>query len=381
MRSPLLTAVICLTALLGSLAARAQDTAFEAKVQVMDLLDAESTADRIGACTEGAELAPKHVDVEIGIDDQGKLTDLAVAPELGTEAEECVRAALSGLSFPVVEGGLSVSHRIKLKAPAAAEDEDEEPAAPPAPGEFTDPDASRIVYAQTGIPREEGVFDATAHNLGFWVAEYGVHENVAIGLKFLLPIGFIALNPNIRTGFQAAEKVWLGAAVNFLYFSPYIDVGDGNDFDVLTYGGTLSLSAGDDTFLFNFAFTGQGATVIPEGDPNNTEGFFLPQLGVSIRLHEMVKLNVELSTPLVTDEDFMSELAGRFWLVMYGLRIHGSWIYGDISFIWPAQEGVWDDFMKYMPMGIPMLSFGFQLGGGDDSNDDSEDEPDEDDPS
>jgi hypothetical protein len=48
------------------------------------------------------------------------------------------------------------------------------------------------------------------------------------------------------------------------------------------------------------------------------------------------------------------------WLILYGLRISGDTLYGDISFIWPAMKDAWT-FMKYMPMGMPMLSFGFQL--------------------
>ena len=56
------------------------------------------------------------------------------------------------------------------------------------------------------------------------------------------------------------------------------------------------------------------------------------------------------------------EFGGRIWVIMYGIRIHGESLYGDISFVWPAFEDAWE-FMKYMPMGFPMLSFGFQIGG------------------
>jgi len=359
------TSITCTAALLVPLVAAAETSQFEARVQAVDLLDSDEVADKITACAEGEEAAPEHVDVEVTVDDQGALAGVALLPELGARFASCVRDALAGLAFPTVTGGFTASHRIKLGHAAAATAAPEEPAAEPGSGEFADPDPSRVVYGQTAIPRQQGVFNATVHDLGYWVLEYGVHENVAVGLKLILPIGFVAFTPNIRTGFQVGDNVWLGGSVNYTFLTPYIE--DGGDFYFMSYGGTLSLSAGSDKFLFNFALTGQGVTVMQEDDPTANEGFFLPQLGFSVRLHEMVKLNAEISTPLVTDDQFMSEQAGRVWIIMYGIRIHGDNLYGDISFVWPAFEDAWE-FMRYVPMGFPMLSFGFKIGGGDDDD-------------
>jgi hypothetical protein len=319
----------------------------------------------VADCTAALEPAPDHVDVEVTVDDQGTLTDLALAPDPGGEVTACIRAALADLEYPAVAEGFTASHRIKIERAEAGEEPDEagEEEAGPSPGAdgFADPDPSRIVYAQTAIPREEGVFDATVHNLGYWVLEYGVHENVAIGLKLILPIGFVAFTPNLRTGFQVSDNVWLGGAVNYTFLTPYIE---GDDFYFMSYGGTLSLSAGSDSFLFNFALTAQGVTILEPDEDAVNEGFFLPQTGVSIRLHEKVKFNLELAPPLTTSESYMEEFGGRVWIVMYGIRIHGESLYGDISFVWPAFEEAWE-VMKYVPMGFPMLSFGFQIGGGD----------------
>jgi hypothetical protein len=354
--------------LLAPCATFGDEATFQAKVEAADLLDSKEVAVKIQDCTAKADPAPDHVDLEVAVDAEGEIAGLALAPALSEEIRACVRDALDPLGFPAVADGFTVNHRIAIERTDEPEPVEETAEAEPEPEGFSDPDPTRIVYAQTAIPREEGVFNATVHDLGYWVLDYGVHQNVALGLKLVLPIGIVAFMPNLRTGFQVGEKVWLGGSVNYTFLMPYVDDSAG-EFYLMTYGGTLSLSVGSDTFLFNFAFTSQGVTILQQDDPMTNEGLFLPQLGASIRLHEKVKLNLELAPPLTTDADYMEDYGGRMWIAMYGIRIHGDYLYGDISFVWPIFEDAWE-FMKYLPMGMPLLSFGFQVGGGDDGEGD-----------
>jgi hypothetical protein len=85
----------------------------------------------------------------------------------------------------------------------------------------------------------------------------------------------------------------------------------------------------------------------------------LPGLGGSIQVSTRVKLNLEgyvITTP--RKNKFV-----RAGAVLYGVRIfsRNGDMFGDISFLAPIYNGIKDDLYKYLPLGIPILAFGFSF--------------------
>jgi hypothetical protein len=94
--------------------------------------------------------------------------------------------------------------------------------------------------------------------------------------------------------------------------------------------------------------------VAADGEDRETTWIALPNLGFGWRFSKRLKLNVELYAPQLGE----IEDNGQIWALMYGLRIFGQKIYGDVSFVLPFFPDSWEVF-KYMPIGAPLLSFGF----------------------
>lgn len=114
------------------------------------------------------------------------------------------------------------------------------------------------------------------------------------------------------------------------------------------------MTVGRDPFMFNASFLAQAMGASGVDDPIL---FMLPNIGMSARVGRKVKLNFEYHLPLIPEVDSLDE----FWgIVGYGVRILGERIYGDISFFCPIFDGA-EELYRYLPLGIPMLSFGFQF--------------------
>ena len=77
-----------------------------------------------------------------------------------------------------------------------------------------------------------------------------------------------------------------------------------------------------------------------------------PNAGLTARLTRRVRLNLEVYT-FLGDHSYNGEL----WAVLYGVRVHGDRMYGDISFVIPIFPDA-DELLQYVPIGIPMLTFG-----------------------
>jgi len=358
----------------GQTEAQEKPDNLDVKLKTLDILESDEIAAAIGACIEKDPALPKRLslEIEVGIDGRARLANLA--PQLGPQAKQCIEKLIAATHFAGGSEAYRVIHRFGRLQPCPVAPAPGKAAAPPGPqpvpvagkevkekahqareiAGLTDRDNGRIVYMPTAIPRPRGKFNATAHDIGFWQLEYGVTDNFDLGGQFLLPITVFSIAPNMRFGFKLRDKVWLGGYATFGLFIPYIE---GIDFEAIFYGGGLTLTAGDNKFLFNAGLVALGITAF-SSDESETRALLLPNAGLSIRLSSMVRLNFELVPPLMPSVDAADDAS--LWLILYGLRISGDTLYGDISFIWPAMKDAWT-FMKYMPMGMPMLSFGFQL--------------------
>lgn len=119
------------------------------------------------------------------------------------------------------------------------------------------------------------------------------------------------------------------------------------------YGGGPMLTIGNSRRAINFSVLTYGATF------KEFSGYaVLPGVGGSIQVSNRVKLNLEGFAIMTPDLEKLVP-AGA---ILYGVRIFsesGS-VFGDISFLAPIFKGA-GDMYRVIPMGIPVLAFGFSF--------------------
>jgi hypothetical protein len=229
-----------------------------------------------------------------------------------------------------------------------------------------EPDPTRVVYGPTAFGRRAGTFNGTIYNVVYWLLDYGISENVEVGFHTVPPIGVVGVLPHVKVTFPLGSAARLGLYATGGVIYPYID----NDEDVhlLLYGGGPVLTFGDPDLLLNLSVMVNGGSIGEKdiiygtlGAPEDTKFDYshawtvTPNLGFGWRFHDWMKLNAELFVPSSND----SNINGKLWVLLYGVRMFGDSIYGDINFVLPFWPEMWD-IMKYMPIGFPLLSFGFQ---------------------
>ena len=232
---------------------------------------------------------------------------------------------------------------------------------------FPDPESPRVIYGSTAFIREKGLWDWTITQLGLWNFDYGVTDWLEVGVLAAPPIVFFTAFPHVKIGTQLSKNVSIAVKVTGGLAYPYMEEIEGH-FGI--FGGGPILTIGNADMAFNISWPVYAVTVVEHDkvryDPvtyessapeNEYETFWLmlPHIGFSARVHKRIKLNFELYA--VAAEGF--EYSGEFWLFMYGIRIMGKRIFGDINFVVPLFEDS-DEVLQYMPIGYPLLQFGFQ---------------------
>jgi hypothetical protein len=242
-----------------------------------------------------------------------------------------------------------------------------QPTPPPHVESGIDPDSARVIYGPTAFRRGRHRWNWTIQNLGLWNLDVGITDNLQLGLITAPPAGALAFWPQLRAGGALGEKVEMAVQVGAGAFWPFISNGD--NWHAVVYGGGPVLTIGSPKLLFNIGVPVYGVSVGSErysyGKSPYSYGkemaydnhwFVIPNLGFSAQVAKRIKLSLELHTPL-GDHD----MNGKLWVILYGMRIFGERIYGDISFVIPAYPGA-DQILKYVPIGFPLLGFGFQWG-------------------
>jgi hypothetical protein len=213
-----------------------------------------------------------------------------------------------------------------------------------------DPEATRVIWGLTALGREPGEGSWNIFNLGVWDFDYGVNENLQIGITTMVPIVFFAAVPHVKFNVPINDNV--NFAINTTAGGLICYIGS-CDLFVAVYGGGPILSIGTPKMLFNLNFPILGVTT-----NDDTDWLAIPSIGFAAQLSRRVKINLELYCPIA---GFMDNGIGKgeFWLLLYGIRIFGEKIYGDISFALPIFEHM-GDILEYTPFGFPLLGFGFQ---------------------
>ena len=213
-----------------------------------------------------------------------------------------------------------------------------------------DPEATRVIWGLTALGREPGEGSWNIFNLGVWDFDFGISENLQIGITTMVPIVFFAAIPHVKINLPINENVNLAINGTAGVLLCYIG---GCDLFVAVYGGGPVLTIGSPELLFNLNFPIYGVTT-----NDDTNWLAAPSIGFSAQVSRRVKINLELYCPLA---GFMDNGIGKgeFWLFLYGIRLFGEQIYGDISFALPIFEGM-GNILEFTPFGFPLLGFGFQ---------------------
>jgi hypothetical protein len=206
-------------------------------------------------------------------------------------------------------------------------------------------DPTRVIYGPTAFTRPPGVIGFNAFELGSGTLDFGVSENLQLGVQSAIPIGFLALGGLIKLGVKFKGGA-VGLRGNALVIKPLADVEA-----ILLYGAGPILTIGDYENYFNFSVPFYGVTV--EG---SSAGLALPNLGGSIRVSGATRLSAELFLPAGLGDQ--ADLAlGDFMALLWGVRVFGDNVWGDIALLDPICDGC-AEIYQYIPLGIPFLNFG-----------------------
>ena len=212
-----------------------------------------------------------------------------------------------------------------------------------------DPEIGRVQWTPTAFIRPEGVGNWSVYNLGYHRFNWGVHPNIDAGGGVLLPAGVLGFMPDVKFGFAASDLVNLGGAVQAGFFFPFID---GSDLTILTLGGSVIATIGTPDIFLNLAVSGFFIRLPNEDD---TLKIVMPHIGFSARMARRLRFNVELLSVFGTELEF-----GDVWPVLYGFRIFGENMFGDVGFVIPIFDGV-GEILEVIPLGFPMLTFGMNF--------------------
>ncbi len=275
---------------------------------------------------------------------------LVLAPKIG---DDTVARAVGRVAANDADPSVVAAARAALAAtPASAPQEPTKPTA--SRWRKADPAAARLIYTPTAFTLPKRTWAATSYDIGHWSLAVGVHDNVELTFQTSIPVMFVHLGPGVKVSYPVSDLVRIGAWLNTQFLIPYIE--DVNDAFVIAVGGGPLVSVGNRDMAFNVGVMSYGLWV---GEDFHSVYVIDPTIGGSIRVSKRVKLNLELHVPLLGAEgNFWDEEAGKIWALLYGVRIFGDRLYGDVAFVWPIFEQCWE-VMKYVPVGFPLLAFGF----------------------
>ena len=321
---------------------------------MVDVIRAASASDRAAAAAELGrrrvlEAAPLLI-AAVRTDPDAAVRFAALHALEGLREQQGVEETLRAVSKDSADEAmrLEATRILSLMEEARAER-----AAPWSRYRRLDPDQARAIYSHTAFPTPSGTLVGKSYNIGHWNFKYAINRNVELGGHVSVPVFFIHLGPIVK--FQGQVNDWFHVGGFAQVHAAFSYMGDGAAY--FAYGGGPILTFGNPDLSLSVSAFIHGHHL--DGDTEESWSV-VPMLSGAARVHRMVKLVAELWIPVVGTADEIVPLSGELAILMYGIRLFSDQIFGDISFLWPIREGVWD-FMQYMPMGIPLLNFGFAI--------------------
>lgn len=355
--------VILLIACVGTLPAQTFGQTFgvedmevrpETEQLMVELIRGESAPDRAAAAEElgsrrAAEAAPVLL-AAVRTDPSPDVRLAAVRALEGFRTQEGVEETLRALAKDSSEEALRAEARRILDI---VDEDRAERAAPWSRYRRLDPDQARAIYSHTAFSTPTGTFIGKSYNIGHWNFKYAVNRNVEVGGHLSVPVFFVHFGPFVKVTGQVNDWFSVGGFAQVHAAFSYMD--DGGAY--FAYGGGPMASFGNPDLNLTVSAFIHGHHL----DGADEESWsVVPMISGAARVHRMVKLIVELWIPVVGTPREVLPMSGELAVLMYGIRLFGDEIFGDISFLWPITEDAWD-FMQYMPMGIPLLNFGFAI--------------------
>jgi len=189
-------------------------------------------------------------------------------------------------------------------------------------------------------------------DLGLQRFDYSLTDNVQLGVSALLPIGILAVMPEVKVGFEVAENLHLAATARAgVLLGP-------TDEPVFTFGGNAMVTYGTaDSHLT----AGIHAYAVPvPGLDGDVVWAVHPSFGGVLRVAEFALLHLDLGPIFAGKAGHAGppEISADIWAIKYGVRFHGDNWFGDVAFVVPASED-WGTVARILPLGIPALSFGY----------------------
>jgi hypothetical protein len=217
----------------------------------------------------------------------------------------------------------------------------------------SDPDQGRLVYTHNAFAGRPKTFSAKAFNIGHWSLKYALNEHVEVGGHVSVPVFLVHFGPFVRARTRINDWLNIGGFAQVHAIFGYEDM---EEIQAVFYGGGPIVTFGNPDLSLTVTAFVHGQHVKNLDDAWSV----VPVIAVGVRVHRIVKIIAEGWLPIGGVQDRLWQGVGELGMLIYGVRIFNEKIYGDISFLWPFHEKSWE-FMKYMPMGIPILNFGFTI--------------------
>ncbi len=224
----------------------------------------------------------------------------------------------------------------------------------------------RIIMAPTGYGVAEGEMLLTGYIALIWNFNYGINDHIQLGVWTNVPIGLMSVAPAIKLhteitdNFAVAAEAVVGAL--FIY-AAWIEHESTPLPFFYSFNLSFSAATSDKKHIFNLN------TRILSGGALNGDGdemfwgegaLIMYSAGYRARISKSWSLQAEANMFTVAHSNGYEIFDGV--LIIYGVRGHGEWMFGDIGFLFPAYEGFLDrDVWKYLPLGFPYFSIGFKF--------------------
>lgn len=269
----------------------------------------------------------------------------------------CFAAASTAGADPAMGGAPDVA------AAPAAEARGEQP--PPRPA-WDASDPYRVIGVPTALMPPADTWTFRDLEAGYASFEYSFGSGLALQIGMTVPAMQVGVLPGLRVGFELAPGVHLGAIANLGALWLYAG-GEGGT--VVGGGGPMVTFGSADAFL-NLSLTAWGGVVFDKTRTHHPQTLvpfdrwdrtawlcLLPSVGGSVRIHRMVRANVELLVPMAWKESKPLLEPAELWILVYGVRLFDERFFGDVGFALPLMAGIMG-LMRFMPLGAPAASFG-----------------------
>jgi hypothetical protein len=210
--------------------------------------------------------------------------------------------------------------------------------------------ANLLFLYPSGFTTPRGRLSVASTYDAYWDVNYGATDWLEVGVRTTTPVGLFIFAPQVKVA-----KTWDGGAIGFHVlggiFLPYwLDTSTTG-----LVGGGPTLSLGSTARYLNLGVEAYG---LVRNDYHLA--VLLPHAGAISRLTRRLSVGLDIVFPGVWAKRFPQYGMGEQAVVLYGLRITGRDLWGDISFAAPICDGCAKVYHPFV-LGIPLLGLGFWL--------------------